>query len=107
MKQEETKGGLDVLNKSEKIMIKILTCAALITAALTATSFAADTKAKCDEATMTMVMDAMKKDTDPKMAKDVEMAASEMKMAAASMKDKKMDDCSMHIDAAKKHMMMK
>lgn len=89
-------------------MIKVFISAAFITLALTATSFADDmAKAKCDEATMTMVMDAMKKDTDPKMAKDVEMAAGEMKMAAASMKDNKMDDCSMHIDAAKKHMMMK
>lgn len=87
-------------------MIKVFIGAAFITLALTSTSFAGD-KAKCDEATMTMVMDAMKKDTDPKMAKDVELAAGEMKMAAASMKDKKMDDCSMHIDAAKKHMMMK
>jgi hypothetical protein len=87
-------------------MIKVFVGAALMTVAFTTTSFAAE-MAKCDEATMTMVMDAIKKDTDPKMAKDVKMAQDEMAMADKSMKEKKMEDCSKHIDMAKKHMMMK
>ena len=89
-------------------MIKLFIGSALLTLALTSTSFADDmAKAKCDAETMTMVMDAIKKDTDPKMANDAKMAADEMKMADDSMKAHKMDDCSMHIDMAKKHMMMK
>ncbi len=89
-------------------MMKLLVSAALVTLSLTATSFADEmAKSKCDAETMTMVMDAIKKDVDPKMAKDVKMATDEMAMADKSMKDSKMDDCSMHIDMAKKHMMMK
>jgi hypothetical protein len=89
-------------------MKKLLLATALLTATFTSVSFADEmAKSKCDEATMTMVMDAIKKDTDPKMANDVKMATDEMMMADKSMKDSKMDDCSMHIDMAKKHMMMK
>lgn len=89
-------------------MIKLFVSAAFITLALTSSSYADDmAKATCDEATMMMVMDAIKKDTDPKMANDVKMATDEMMMADKAMKDHKMDDCSMHIGMAKKAMMMK
>ena len=87
-------------------MIKLLASVALVTFTLSSTSFAAE-MAKCDAATMTMVMDAIKKDVDPKMAKDVKMATDEMAMADKAMKVKKMDECSKHIEMAKKHMMMK
>ncbi len=89
-------------------MEKLILGAALFTMALSTASFADEmAKSKCDAETMTMVMDAIKKDTDPKMANDTKMATDEMKMADDSMKANKMDDCSMHIDMAKKHMMMK
>ena len=87
-------------------MIKLLATAAVITFSFTSVSFAA-AMAKCDEATMTMVMDAIKKDTDPKMAKDVKMANDEMAIADKAMKAKNTEECSKHIDMAKKHMMMK
>jgi hypothetical protein len=86
--------------------MRILLAAAVAAFAL-ATPVLADDMAKCDEATMKMVDDAIKADTDPKMKNDVDMATKEMEMAMASMKDNKMDDCSMHIGEAKKHMMMK
>lgn len=95
-------------------MIKSLFAASLVFAALAVPSFAADKMkmkmdhmAKCDDATMTMMNDAMKKDTDPKMAKAVKMAMGEMHMAEMSMKKHKMADCSKHIGMAKKDMMMK
>jgi hypothetical protein len=86
--------------------MRILLAAAVAAFAL-ATPALADDMAKCDEATMKMVDDAIKADTDPKMKEGVDMATKEMEMAMASMKDNKMDDCSMHIGEAKKHMMMK
>ena len=63
--------------------------------------------AKCDDATMKMVHDAMTKDTDAKMANDVKMAGDEMKMADDSMKANKMDECTKHVGMAMDHMMMK
>jgi hypothetical protein len=86
--------------------MRILLAAAVAAFAL-ATPALADDMAKCDDATMKMVDDAIKADTDPKMKNDVDMATKEMDMAMAAMKDNKMDDCSMHIGEAKKHMMMK
>ena len=89
-------------------MIKLFVSAAFITVAFTSSSFADEmAKATCDDATMMMVMDTIKKDVDPKMADGVKMATEEMMMADKAMKDHKMDDCSMHIDMAKKAMMMK
>ena len=89
-------------------MNKLILSAAFLTLAFTSAGFADEmAKSKCDAETMTMVTDAIKKDTDPKMANDTKMATDEMKMADDSMKANKMDDCSMHIDMAKKHMMMK
>ncbi len=93
-------------------MFKTIIASALITAAFASPSFAVDKMkmdhmAKCNAGTMAMVMDAIKKDTDPKMAKDTKMATNEMHMADMSMKAHKMKACSMHINMAKKHMMMK
>lgn len=62
---------------------------------------------KCDDASM-MKMDAMiKADTNPAMKKDVMMATKEMGMARMAMKSHKMDECMMHMNMAKKDMMMK
>ena len=98
-------------------MIKTLFASTLVFAALAVPSFAADkmkmkmnhmdTMAKCDDATFAMINDAMKKDTDPKMAKDVKMAMGEMHMAEMSMKNHKMTECSKHLGMAKHDMMMK
>ena len=63
--------------------------------------------AKCDEASMKMVHDAMVEDTAPKMANDVKMAGDEMKMADDAMKANKMDECTKHVGMAMDHMMMK
>ncbi len=92
-------------------MIKTAFATALVTLAITSTGYAATMKkmdhmTMCDGKTMTMMMTAIKKDTDPKMAKDAKMAMDEMHMAAMSKKKHKMHDCTMHIDMAKKHMMM-
>ena len=91
-----------------------LFAAALLGFTLASTSYAAadqmkkmDSMTKCDEGTMTMVMDAIKKDTDPKMAKDVKMATDQMHMADMSMKKHDMTACAKHIGMAKKDMMMK
>ena len=90
-------------------MIKTTLAAALLALAFSAApSFADDMmKTTCDDATMTMMHDAMTKDTDAKMANGVKMAGDEMKMAMDSMKANKMDDCSKHIGMAMDHMMMK
>ena len=87
-------------------MFKTLAAVAFLGLALAAPA-RADDMAKCDDATMKMVNDAIKADTDPKMKDDVMKATDAMMMADKSMKDHKMDDCSMHIGEAKKAMMMK
>ena len=91
-----------------------LFAAALLGLMLASTGFAAadqmkkmDSMTKCDEGTMTMMMDAIKKDTDPKMAKEVKMATDQMHMADMAMKKHKMTACAKHIGMAKKDMMMK
>ena len=89
-------------------MFKTLAAVAFIGLALSAPVRADDMMtAKCDEATMKMVADAMAKDTAPKMANDVKMAGDEMKMAMDSMKAHKMDECTKHVGMAMDHMMMK
>ncbi len=95
-------------------MIKTLIAASLLTVAFSVPSFAAmkkmdhmDHMAKCDAGTFAMINDAIKKDTDPKMAKDVKVATNEVHVAEMAMKAHKMNDCSMHLGMAKKHMMMK
>ena len=88
-------------------MLKSIAAVALLSVALAAPAYAVDMVAKCDDATMKMVTDAMAKDTDAKMAKEVKMAGDEMKMAGDAMKAKKMDECTKHIGMAMDHMMMK
>jgi hypothetical protein len=56
---------------------------------------------------MTMMMDAIKKDTDPKMAKAVKLATEHMHMADMAMKKHDMNACAKQIGTAKKDIMMK
>ena len=89
-------------------MLKTLTAVAFLGFALAAPAYADEMMtAKCDDATMKMVSDAMAKDTAPKMANDVKMAGDEMKMAMDSMKAHKKDECTKHVGMAMDHMMMK
>jgi hypothetical protein len=87
-------------------MMKTLFAATVLGFALAAPAYAAD-MAKCDDATMKMVMDAIKADTDPAMKAGVDKATAEMAMAGEAMKANKMDECSKHIGMAKESMMMK
>jgi len=64
-------------------MLRTLLATSLLAASLAVPSFAADkmkmdNMAKCDDATFAMMNDAIKKDADPKMAKDVMKANKEM-----------------------------
>ena len=88
-------------------MFKTLAAVALLGLTLAAPARADDMMAKCDDATMKMMSDAMAKDTDPKMADGVKMAGDEMKMAMDAMKANKMDDCTKHVGMAMDQMMMK
>ena len=92
-------------------MLKSILAVAAVTFALATPVLASDmAKADmptCDDATMKMMNDAIKADTDPKMKDGVDMANKAMAMAGDSMKAGKMDDCSMHMGEAKKAMMMK
>ncbi len=88
-------------------MIKTLAASALLVFALTAPSFADEMKMECNDASMMKLDAAMKADTDPAMKDDVEMAMKEVDMAKKAMTDHKMEDCSMHLGEAAKHMMMK
>ncbi|MBI2717384.1 MAG: hypothetical protein HY245_04530 [Rhizobiales bacterium] len=86
-------------------MMKSILAAAALTLALSVPALAAE-MAKCDEATMMKVNEAIKADTKPEMKKEVDAAAEHMKMAEMAMKGSKMDECSMHIGKAMDQMMM-
>jgi hypothetical protein len=83
--------------------MKTLLAAAAIALAFAVPASAAE-MAKCDDASMMKMDEAMK--ADGAMKEDVEMAMKEVDMAKMAMKDGKMDDCSMHLDAAMKQMKM-
>jgi hypothetical protein len=87
-------------------MMKLLFGAAVLGLALTAPAYA-DDMMKCDDATMMMMQTEMDAVTDAAMMEKKEMAMKEMEMAKTSMKDGKMDDCTMHMGEAKKTMMTK
>jgi hypothetical protein len=73
------------------IMLKFMCAAAVVVVAGSAPAFADDMMA-CDDASI---------------MKTEEMAMKEVDMAKMAMKDGKMDDCSMHLDAANKAAMTK
>lgn len=87
-------------------MLRSLIAAGLLGLALTAPAYA-DEMAKCDDASMMKMDEAIKADTDPKMKEAAGMAMKELDMAKMAMKDGKMDDCSMHLTNAMKNMEMK
>jgi len=66
-----------------------------------------DSMTKCDQSTVTMMLDAIKKDTDPKMAKEVKMATDQMHMADMAMNKQDMNACAKRVGMTKKDMMMK
>jgi hypothetical protein len=90
------------------LMLKNILLATAVAFAFTSPAFADDmAKVECTPEAMKMVHDAMDKDKDPKMAKDVKMAGDEMKMADDAMKANKMDECKKHVGMAMDHMMLK
>lgn len=64
----------------------------------------ADGMPKCDDASMMKMQTDMDAMTDASKKDQKMMAMKEMDMAKDSMKAKKMDDCSMHMDKAMKAM---
>jgi hypothetical protein len=87
-------------------MLKSFLAVTALGLALAAPAYA-DDMMKCDHASM-MKMDSMiKADTNPAMKKDTMMATKEMDIAKMAMKSHKMDECMMHMNMAKKDMMMK
>lgn len=83
-------------------MIKPLFAAAILGLALPALASAAET-AKCDDASMMTMDEAMKTAT---MKKEVDMAVKEVDMAKMAMRDGKMDECSTHLTKAMKDLKM-
>lgn len=70
-------------------------------------AFAQDSTMKCDDASMMKMQTEMDAMTDPAMKEQKDMAMKHMEMAKASMKEGKMDDCTMHMGEASKEMMKK
>lgn len=67
----------------------------------------ADDMMKCDDASMMKMQTEMDAMSDPAMKEHKDMAMKHMEMAKASMKEGKMDDCTMHMTEASKEMMKK
>jgi hypothetical protein len=80
--------------------------AATVVGLFTITPAFADDMMKCDDADMMKMQKEIDADTNPKMKKQVDMANEEMKMATDAMHAKKMDECAMHLNKAKKEFMM-
>ena len=87
-------------------MLKLLCAAAVLAIAGSAPAFADDMMA-CDDASMMKTNDMVMAMTDPAQKEHMDMAMKEVEMAKMAMKDGKMEDCSMHLDAAMKATMMK
>jgi hypothetical protein len=62
---------------------------------------------KCDDALMMKMQTDMDAMNDPAMKMNKDMAMKEMDMAKMAMKDKKMDECSMHMGMTNMSMTMK
>jgi hypothetical protein len=82
-------------------MIKILFTAAAFTACTASASFAMD-KMACDEASVMKMEEGAMAMKEPAQKDAMMMAMKAVDMAKASMKDGKMDDCSMHLEEAMK-----
>lgn len=83
-------------------MLKTLIAAAAISVAFSGASFAAESKT-CDDATFAMVM----KEVEGAKGDAKEMGMKELEMAKMSMKEKKADDCGMHLGMAAEAVMKK
>jgi hypothetical protein len=91
--------------RRRNVMLKITFAAACLATAFAAPVYAQDAMmAKCDDASMMKMQTQMDGMTDPAMKEKKEMASKEMMMAKNSMKEKKMEDCTMHMDKAMKAM---
>ncbi len=88
--------------------MKTFVCAAaVLTLALSVAASAQDTMMKCDDASMMKMQTEMDAMSDPAMKEKKDMAMKHMDLAKASMKEGKMDDCTMHMGEASKEMMKK
>lgn len=87
-------------------MLKLMCAAAIVAIAGSAPAFADDMMA-CDDASMMKTEEMAMAMTDPAQKEHMDMAMKEIDMAKMAMKDGKMDDCAMHLDAAMKETMMK
>jgi hypothetical protein len=84
-------------------MKTLLTTAALIVFAFAGSANAAEMKMACDDASFAMVMKAV----DGAKGDAKVMGMKELDMAKMAMKEKKNDDCMMHLDMADKEAMKK
>ena len=87
-------------------MPKFLISAALIVLFLSAPAYAVE-HMKCDDASMMKMQTNMDAMNDPAMKANKDMAMKQMDMAKSSMKENKLDDCSMHMGMASMSMTMK
>ena len=62
---------------------------------------------KCDDASMMKMQTEMDAMSDPAMKNKKDMTMKHMDLAKASMKEGKMEDCTMHMGEASKEMMKK
>ena len=86
-------------------MPKFLISAALMLLFLSAPANAMEAM-KCDDASMMKMQTNMDAMNDPAMKANKDMAMKQMDMAKTSMKDNKLDDCSMHMGMANMSMTM-
>jgi hypothetical protein len=83
-------------------MIKTLCAAAAVFAFASTAAYSAEEKMACDDATVMKMEEGAMAMKDPAQKDAMMMAMKEVEMAKASMKDGKMDDCSMHLGEAMK-----
>ena len=87
-------------------MPKFIMSTAMIVFILSAPAYAVE-HMKCDDASMMKMQTNMDAMNDPAMKANKDMAMKQMDMAKSSMKENKLDDCSMHMGMASMSMTMK
>ena len=83
-------------------MIKTFFAAAAVLAFASTAAYSAEEKMACDDATVMKMEEGAMAMKDPAQKDAMMMAMKAVEMAKASMKDGKMDDCSMHLGEAMK-----
>ena len=83
-------------------MIKSLFAAAAVLAFASSAAFAAEEKMACDDASIMKMEEGAMAMKDPAQKDAMMMAMKAVEMAKTSMKDGKMDDCSMHLGESMK-----